>query len=429
MSADPLASGPSLLLTNAGTWGGPDGTATVDVLLRAGRVEQVFPAGGGRPAPPPHTGRPQDPRHLDLTGHLLLPAPAEPHCHLDKALTGPLGDRAHDGDLDGAVRAWYAHRRQASRARVRERALRVAERLLASGATAVRTHLDVGEATGLLFLEALGEVKERLRGRLELQLVAMVDLPLRGPAGAGNRAALADALAAGADVVGGAPYRDEDPAACLDILMDRAAGAGRPLDLHIDETLDPRADSLGALAARVRETGFPYGVTASHCVSLAMRPPEAVARTAARVAAAGIAVVACPATNLYLQGRAHGGLAVPRGLTALAHLRAAGVTVAGGGDNVRDPFLPLGRCDPLDTAALLVLAGHLTPGAAYDAVSRGARAAMGLPAPELRAGAPAELLAVRATTPAEALADGADRLVFHRGRVVCRTRRETEFLG
>ncbi|PNG22754.1 amidohydrolase family protein [Streptomyces cahuitamycinicus] len=119
---------------------------------------------------------------------------------------------------------------------------------------------------------------------------------------------------------------------------------------------------------------------------------------------------------------------MPRGLTAIASLRAAGVTVAGGGDNARDPFNPLGRFDPMETASLLVLAGHLSPRSAYDAVSGAARTVMGLARTPIEPGAPAELMAVRADTLADAMADArADRVVIHQGRLVCRTQHERIF--
>ena len=76
----------------------------------------------------------------------------------------------------------------------------------------------------------------------------------------------------------------------------------------------------------------------------------------------------------------------------------------------------MGRADPLETAALLVMAAHLDPEQAYHLVSNAARRALGLPEVDLRPGDPAELLAVRATNLREAIASApADRLVF-RGR-------------
>jgi cytosine/creatinine deaminase len=176
----------------------------------------------------------------------------------------------------------------------------------------------------------------------------------------------------------------------------------------------------------VAETGFPYGVTASHCVSLGVQPPEVAAKVAAAVAAAGIAVVCNPQTNLFLQARGH--LSAPaRGLTALRPLLEAGATVAAGGDNLRDPFNIVGRADPLETASLLVTAGHLTPEEAFAAVTTGARAAMGLAPVRVEPGFPAELLAVRASSLADAIAGGSSRVVIHRGRVVSRTTVTREF--
>ena len=89
---------------------------------------------------------------------------------------------------------------------------------------------------------------------------------------------------------------------------------------------------------------------------------------------------------------------------------------------MQDPFNPLGRGDPLDTATLLVLAGHLGIEEAYAAVSTETRTVMGLPAPRIAPGAEAELLAVRAASTREAIAlRPADRVVVHAGRIVGRT--------
>jgi cytosine deaminase len=147
---------------------------------------------------------------------------------------------------------------------------------------------------------------------------------------------------------------------------------------------------------------------------------------AAAVAEAGVAVVALPQTNLYLQARDRA-VAPPRGLTALRALLDAGAPVAAGADNVRDPFNCAGRSDGLETAALLIMAGHLSPTEAYDLVAAGARRAMGLEPVTLTPGAPAEILAVRGESLADAIARAMqDRVVVHAGRCVARTQLQTE---
>jgi cytosine/creatinine deaminase len=387
------------------------GGETVDVRVERGRIAAVAAAGRVRPA--------AGDRRMDLAGYLLLAAPAEPHAHLDKALTGGSA-RNLTGDLGGAIMAWEARRPSVSGRDVVERATRAALLLLGNGATAIRSHVDVGGAIGMRALDALVEVREALRGQFDLQLVALPGTPLGGRAGAGQRAALREAVARGADAVGGCPHLDPDPMACLEACVELAAALGLPLDLHMDETLDPRVLWLGELAELVASPGLERGVSASHCVSLGAQPPAVAERLAAALAAAGIAVVCCPQTSLYLQGR--GRPAPPRGLTALGALLDAGVRVAAGGDNLRDPFNAVGRGDPLETASLLVAAGHLDPAVAYSAVSDGARAAMGLEPVRVEPGAPAELLAVRAASVEEAVAAAPpERLVLHRGELVSRT--------
>jgi cytosine deaminase len=110
---------------------------------------------------------------------------------------------------------------------------------------------------------------------------------------------------------------------------------------------------------------------------------------------------------------------MPRGLTAVRALREAGVVVAAGGDNLQDPFNPMGRACPFDTAALMVMTTHLSPADAWASVTDDARRAVGRRAGGITTGAPADLLAVRAASVREAIATApAHRMVWHGGRRV-----------
>jgi cytosine deaminase len=384
-----------------------DGTVR-DLLLGEGTVLRV--AAPGR--------LPARRAEIDLSGYLLLPAPAEPHAHLDKALTWDLAG-AVQCDLPSAVAAWRDHSEHVTEADVLDRARRALAEMSAAGVTAVRTHADILNGDDpLRGLRALLRLREEVRDRVALQVCVLhVDAP---------DDVLHRALDAGADLLGGCPHLSADPAAAVARALRIAAAHGVGVDLHADETLRPDAADLRLLAAAVTALGAPAQVTASHCVSLGSVDPQQAALTAKEVARAGIGVVALPLTNLYLQGRDHPSL-VPRGLTALRPLLDAGVTVAAGGDNLRDPFNPVGRADPLETASLLVTAGHLTVGEALHAVTDGARAVLGLPPAGPYEGAAADLLAIRARTPAEAVgAASQQRLVFTAGRLVSRTSVVTE---
>ncbi len=403
-----------LVLRNASL---PDGR-TVDVTLDHGRITAVTPSGD-----PASTGAapPAGATVEDLTGWLLLPAPAEPHAHLDKALTADLVPNPA-GDLMGAIESWMARYPERTLEEIRDRARRAALRNLANGCTAIRTHVDVNAFIGMRGVEALLSLRDELAPLLDLQLVALIGRPLGGPEpdGIENVRLLAEALERGVDIGGGCPHVDPDRDRHLDLALEAAATAGRPLDLHMDENLDPASLDLRRLAERIVATGFEHGAVASHCVSLGIQSESVQREVAAAVAEARISVVTLPQTNLFLQARGQR-TAPPRALTAIATLVEAGVNVAAGADNLQDPFNTVGRGDPLETAALLVMAAHLTPEDAYEAVSNAARRAMGLAPVHVEVGDPADLLAVRASTLRAAVADApGDRLVIRAGKVVAR---------
>ena len=220
-----------------------------------------------RPSPAALSAQPSRPvgRHASC-----CPGLVEPHAHLDKALTADRVVNAR-GDLDGAIEVWLPFRETVAVDDIRERARRAALRYLAHGTTLIRTHVDTGPGIGLRAIEALLAVRAELAGLVDIQIVAAASNPVEGPAGAESRALLRAALDAGADLIGGGPWLSDDPAAALDTLLDIAVETGRDLDLHLDETLDPRVLTLPALIERVRG-GFPRAITASHCVSLGSQP-------------------------------------------------------------------------------------------------------------------------------------------------------------
>ena len=393
-------------------------------------VPPVSPPSDTSPAPPAASGNAPSapPRRYELGGMLLLPALVEPHAHLDKAL---LADRIvnQTGDLMGAIEAWVQYRSDIAPSDSADRASRAIEIAIAHGVTAMRTHVDVGGDIGVRNVEELCALRSRYERCLDLQLVALAHSPLTGVEGRENRLALARAMEAGADLVGGCPAIDPRPGDCVKVCLDAAADAEAGVDLHIDETLDAEVCSLADLAKAVINRGFPHPVTASHCVSLGMMRLSEQRRVARLVADAGIGVVTLPQTNLFLQGRGIS-TATPRGLTALQTLADAGVRLAGGGDNLQDPFNPMGRGDPLEIASLLVTAGHLRPETAFEYVSTGARSQMGLKAAGVQPGASADFAAVEAASVREALASApGNRFTWKAGVLTAQVSRSSSLPG
>lgn len=359
---------------------------TVDVRLGGGRIEAVGTAGSLTA----HSAR------VDLAGYLLLPAPAEPHAH---------GDTALSADGDGPV-SYEAHE-------VQRRTTEAALLQLGHGATALRSHVRVGDVQGLSSMGAVLQARRALRGLAELTVVAMPRV-LTGLAGADGLAMLRDAVKMGASVVGGCPDLDPDPTGYVEAVLEVASEHGCPVDLHTDGDDPARLARLAAMAGGLRP-----GVTLGPCGGLGRLPTEVASRAADQLAAAGVSVVCLP------QGGCAG--VDRRGTAPVRLLRAAGVRVAAGSGALRDVSNPVGRGDPLEAAYLLASRYGLRSGDAYDAVSSSARAALGLSEVRVEAGFPAELLAVRGDRLDAALSLAYSRIVVHRGRVVARTSAVREY--
>lgn len=348
---------------------------------------------------------------VDLRGFVLMTAPAEPHAHLDKALSWdalqpPLGD------LHDAIANWKQGSASFDTESFRVRARAAALALVRNGTTAVRSHVDILAGDDpLRGIRAVAQVRGELRGLIDIEIAALCKAY-------SSDELLHAALDAGADLVGGSPHSAPDPIGDLNRLLDVAETRGVGVDLHTDEFLEGHHHTIAAFAERVR--GWPADRirTAGHCTRLGTMQRDELDELIPRIAGSGIGVVANPITNLYLQGRDHP-ISMPRGITAIEPLRAGGVRVAAGADNVRDPFNPIGRSDALETAALTITAAHVHPDVALAMVTDDARTVMGLPQAGATVGARAEFLAVRGTSVLDVIANApSDRIVIHDGTIV-----------
>ena len=188
--------------------------------------------------------------------------------------------------------------------------------------------------------------------------------------------------------------------------MGAARELGIGLDFHVDESGLIQAECLRATAEAVLRNQFPHPVACGHNCSLSVQDPGRAHDTLALVKAAGIAIISLPLTNLHLQGRARqpappglafGAPRTPqwRGLTLLHECIDAGVTVACGGDNVRDAFIGWGDFDPVEVYVESVRIAQLDTRLEFSPslVTTGPAAIMGLPGYGLVApGSPADLI-------------------------------------
>ena len=398
------------LLTNARI---PDQPEPVDIAIADGRIAQIAPA----------LSLSAD-KQWELAGRVVLPGLVEPHVHLDKTYLNSSGDFPNrSGTLLEAIDVWLAVKKQRSTSEVKSAVRRALRAAIAHGVTAMRSHVDTEEASDLETLAAILEVREEFRHAIALQIVA---LAFAGTSPIIDRT-MADALAMGADLVGGAPALVPDPAASLHAVFALAERTGKPIDLHIDETENPASQTLLTLAEMTIAAGMQRQVTAGHCCSLAFMDEANAGRVIERVAAAGISIVTLPSCNLVLMGR--GMRPAPRGVTRVKELLAAGVNVCAGSDNVQDPFNPVGSYDPLQSAQLAAHTAHMTGAdelaACREMVTGRAAAALGLKSYGLRVGAPADLVVLDALDPQEAVTASPPRLAtFKNGRLIVRIQTE-----
>jgi cytosine deaminase len=326
----------------------PDGTAT-DLGCRDGRIAAIGKL-SGRPAE----------RTLRCEGRAVTPGLVESHIHLDKAL---LSERAPsvEGTLAEAIRVVGAAKREFTVEDIRARARAVLDMAVQHGTTAMRSHVEVDPIVGLKGVEALLPLKAEYAPALDLQLCAFAQEGiLQAP---GTEALLAEALAAGVDLVGGCPYNDTDPHAHIDIIFQLASRFGTDADFHVDFCDEPQHLHVRAIAERTRRCGWQGRVAVGHCTELGALPPGDLAPILSALVESDIGVIVLPATDLYLMGR-RDERNVRRGLAPVRRLLAAGVPVAAATNNVRNAFTPVGNANLPLMGFLLAVGAHM--GTAQD---------------------------------------------------------------
>ena len=371
----------------------------VDIRMAGGAVEAVGPdldAAGARV--------------IDGGGLLALPGMIDGHVHLDKTLTG-LPWMPYPAGPSRASRIATERGLRAGLPPPAERASNLVRQAVAAGTTAFRSHADIGPDIGLRHVEALLEVKSAFAHAADFQIVAF---PQYGVLAAPGTFELMDeALAMGADVVGGIDpiVQDGDLDGQLDLLFGLAEKHGAPIDPHIHDPDEPGVREISALAERARAAGLAGRVTVSHGFCLGACPDDVFERLAGAMAGNGMSLVT------------HGGGASP--LPPVKRLRERGVEVFVGNDDVRDTWAPYGNGDLLIRSMLLSWrSGYRADGdlaIAFDCATAAARRVFGHDDRGIAVGAPADLFTIHAETLGEAVAQHPPRgLVFKAGRLVAR---------
>jgi len=279
---------------------------------------------------------------IDAASNLVVPPFIEPHIHLDATLTAGEPAWNMSGTLFEGIERWGERKALVTHEDTKARAKKTIDMLVDHGIQHVRTHVDVTDPT-LSALKSMLEVREETRHLIDLQIVAF---PQEGiESFKGGRELMTEAIAMGADVVGGIPHfentRDQGVSS-IKFLMDLAERTGCLVDVHCDETDDPQSRFLEVLAeeARVREMG--ERVTASHTTAMGSYDNAYCSKLFRLLKLSQINFVSCPTESIHLQGR-FDTYPKRRGLTRVAEIDRAGMNVCFGQDSIVDPWYPLGN--------------------------------------------------------------------------------------
>lgn len=299
-------------------------------------------------------------RVINAKGMLTSPAFIDPHIHLDKCMIGDEVRPNVSGTLQEAIEIIWERKRRYTTADIVRRAGEVIRTAALNGTTRMRTHVDVDTISGLKPLKGLLEARRKFKHLMDIQIVAFPQEGiLRDP---GTEELLYKSMELGADLVGGMPHHERPYSKAkphIDICFEVAKRFGADIDMHVDETDDPRSRSLEYLAEKTVAERYQGRVTAGHTCALAAYPDDYARKVIRKVKQANINMITNPVTNLVVQGRGDK-QPVRRGITRVKELLAAGVNVTFGQDCVNDAFYPFGRADMLEVANITAHAAHLS---------------------------------------------------------------------
>lgn len=292
---------------------------------------------------------------LDLQGKLLLPGLVETHIHLDKACIMQRCELS-EGTLAEAIAQTRSAKAEFTEADVYQRGAQVLDKAIIQGTTHMRTHVEIDPQIGLTGFNAVRRLQADYAWAISLEIcVFPQEGLLNNP---GTEALLCEALALGAEVLGGCPYTDAVPDAQIRRLFELAVAFDRDLDFHLDFDLNPEGMTIGEVIRCTHQHGWGGRVTIGHVTKLSTLPRETLLAVAQSLAEAGVQVTCLPSTDLFLTGREHFQNR-PRGLAPLQHLHACGVTCSLSTNNIGNPFTPYGDASLVRQANLFANVSQL----------------------------------------------------------------------
>jgi cytosine/creatinine deaminase len=390
------------------------GPALADIGIEDGRIVAIEP----------HIAADAD--VFDAEGCMVCPGFVETHIHLDKSC---IIDRCipEDGRQANAVPRVAAVKPSFTVEDVYARAARTLEKCIKHGTTRMRTHLELDAGVEMRSFEAIEALRRDYAWAIEIEVCVFPQEGLTNNVRSDQL--LVAALQRGAAVVGAAPNYDPDHAGQIDRIFALAREFDTDVDMHLDSGNSPDQMDIHLVCELTERYKLGGRVTVGHGCKYSTLPPDDLVALSKRIASAGVAVTALPATDLFMMGRdqTH---SVRRGVVDVNLLTEHGVNCSISSNNVLNPFTPLGDCSLLRMANLQANVCQIgDPQRLQECFAmlteRSARL-MNLTDYGVQVGNPADIVVLDAETPEQAVAEICGPLVvFKRGRrTVTRPRAE-----
>ena len=361
----------------------------------------------------------------DAQGCLCCGGLVETHIHLDKSR---IVDRCTPEPSRGApdhMRRVQAVKPTFTVEDIYNRAKVTLENCIKQGATRIRTHAEIDLPVGTKCIEALTMLRKEYAWAVDLEICAFAQEGLSAAPEADK--ALVKALETGAKVIGGAPNYDTDHAAQINRVFELARHYDIDIDMHIDSGHDPASLDLHLVAELTTRHRLGGRVAMGHVTKVAGLPVAKQKDIAKKLADAGVAVTALPATDLFVLAR-HVEYNVPRCVADLNLFVEQGCNCSISSNNILNPFTPFGDGSLIRMANLhaniLQVGDPARFAELFAMISERSARLMNLKDYGIKVGNAAEVVVVDAKSPAEAVAVNAPVLAaFKRGRQTVRRER------
>jgi len=362
---------------------------------------------------------------IDAEGNLVTESFVNPHLHLCKVYTLQMMDEealtSYQGEGMGkamnAIELAARVKDKYDEAWIIKNVRKAVAQAALYGNTHIRAFADVDNKSRLEGVKALIQAREEFKGIVEIQICAFAqDGWVREP---GADQLMRQAMALGADVVGGIPwieYTEADIQKHIKEIFDLAQEFDKDVSMLVDDAGDAGLRSLEAMAVETIKRGWHGRSLAHHARAMALYPQPYFQKVAALLKQAKMGVVSDPHT-----GPLH---------ARVKELLSEGTLVCLGQDDISDAYYPFGRNNMLEVA---FLASHLLwmttrqeMETLYDMITSSAAQGMNIKDHQIKVGSQANLVVMNAPNVLEALREhSAPRYVISHGSLVDRKDMET----